>query len=49
MNMKKAPTVLNFTLKAFEIFSASKQKLYIRIEKELRLLVTKNRDFSPFR
>ena len=32
--MKKVPTVPTFTLKALEIVSASKQKLYIRNEKE---------------
>ena len=34
--------------KALEIISASKQKLYICIQKELKVLVTKNPDFYRF-
>ena len=40
--MKKVPTVPNLALKALEIASASKEKLYIRNQKELKLLVIKN-------
>ena len=46
--MKKAPTVSSLALKVLEIIFALKQKLYIRIQKELKLLVTKNLDCSPF-
>ena len=47
--MKKVPTVPSFTLEAFEITCGLRQKLSISNEKELKLLVTKNPDCSPFR
>ena len=36
--------VFSLAQKALEIISASKQKLYIRNHKELKLLLTKNPD-----
>ena len=39
--MEKVPTVNSLSLKALEIVSATKQKLYIRNQKELKLLFTK--------
>ena len=47
--MKKEPTVPSLVLKALEIFSALKQKLYILNQKEWKLLVTKNADCSSFK
>ena len=47
--MKKAPTLPSLALKALENVSASKQKSYIRNQKELILSVTKNPYCSPFR
>ena len=47
--MKKVPIVTSFTLKAFEITYDLRQKLSVSNEKELKLLVTKNPDCSPFR
>ena len=47
--MKNVATVPNLGLKALKIISASKQKLYICNKKELKLLVTKNPDYSSFR
>ena len=43
------PTIPSLALKALEIVSALMKKLYIRNQKELRLLVTKILDCSPFR
>ena len=43
------PNVLNLALKALEMVSVSKQKFYILNQKELKLLVTKNRDCNLFR
>ena len=40
INMTKVPTLPSFALKALEIISASKQKLYIRNQKELKLGAT---------
>ena len=45
--MKEMPTVPSIALKTLEIVSASKQKLYIPNQKELKLLFTKNPDCSP--
>ena len=47
--MKKVPIIPNLALKAIETGSASKQKLYFHNKKELKLLVTKNPDYSHFR
>ena len=47
--MKKVLPVLNLALKALEIVSASKQKLYICNQKGLKLLLTKNPYRRPFR
>ena len=47
--MKKVLPVLNLALKALEIVSASKQKLYICNQKGLKLLLTKNPYCRPFR
>ena len=47
--MKKAPTVSSLALKVLEIVFALKQKSYIRIQKEFKLLVTKNVDCGLFR
>ena len=44
INMTKVPTLPSLALKALEIISASKQKLYIRNQKELKLGATKNLD-----
>ena len=46
--MKKLPTVPNLALKALEIISTSKQKLYVRNQNELKLLVIKNPDYISF-
>ena len=46
--MKKVPTIPSLALKALEIVYASKQKLYIRNQKEMKLLVTKNPHCSSF-
>ena len=37
INMRKVPTLPSFARKALEIISASKQKLYIRNQEELKL------------
>ena len=43
--MKKVPNVPSLASKALEIIvSVSKQKLYIRIQKEMKLAFTKNPD-----
>ena len=47
--MKKVATVSSFALKALEIVSAPKKKLDIRNRKELKHLITKNPDCSPFK
>ena len=47
--MRKVPTVPSLALKVLEIVSAANQKLYVRNEKELKLLVAKNLDCIPFR
>ena len=47
--MKKGPAVPKLALKTSEKGSASKQKLYTRNQKKLKLLVTKNPDCNPFR
>ena len=47
--MKKVPPVPNLALKALEIVSTSKQKLYICNQKGLKLLLTKNPYRRPFR
>ena len=44
--MKKVSTIPNLALKALEIVSASKGKLYIRNQKELKLLLPKNEKFA---
>ena len=46
--MKKLPTVPNLALKALEIISTSKQKLHVRNQNELKLLVIKNPDYISF-
>ena len=48
MDTEKVPTVSSLALKALELISVSKQKLYIYNQKELKLLVTKNPDCNPF-
>ena len=47
--MKKVPNVPSLALKALEIISALEQKLHIRNQKELKLLVIKDPDCSPFK
>ena len=47
--MKKVPTAPNLALECLEIVSAPKQKLYIRNQKELKHLFTKNPEYGPFR
>ena len=47
VNMERVPTVPKLVLGAIEIVTASKQKFYIRNQKELKL--TKNPDCIPFR
>ena len=47
--MTKMPTVPSLALNTLKIVSAVRQKLNIRKEKELKLLVTKNPDCSSFR
>ena len=47
INIEKVPTVPNIALETLEIVSASKQKFYIRNQKELKL--NKNPDSSTFR
>ena len=47
--MKIVPIIPSLALKALEIISVLKQKLYTRNQKELKTFVTKNPERSPFR